>query len=46
MAVYKLFSEKDATILSQYPAQNTGRDEILDISNVFSKDYMPFLMIF
>ena len=33
MAVYKLFSEKDATILSQYPAQNTGRDEILDISN-------------
>ena len=33
MAVYKLFSEKDTTILSQYPAQNTGRDEILDISN-------------
>ena len=33
MAVYKLFPEKDTTILSQYPAQNTGRDEILDISN-------------
>ena len=33
MAVYKLFSEKDATILSQYPAQKTGRDEILDNSN-------------
>ena len=31
MAVYKLFSEKDATILSQYPAQNTGRDEILEL---------------
>ena len=25
MAVYKIFPEKDAFILSQYPAQNTGR---------------------
>ena len=33
MAVYKIFPEKDAFILSKYPAQNTGRDEILDISN-------------
>ena len=33
MAVYKIFPEKDTTILSQFPAQNTGRDEILDISN-------------
>ena len=33
MAVYKIFPEKDTFILSQYPAQNTGRDEILDISN-------------
>ena len=34
MAVYKLFSEQDAFIRSQYPAQNTGRDEILEISNI------------
>jgi hypothetical protein len=33
MAVYKIFPEKDAFILSQYPAQNTGRDEILEVSN-------------
>ena len=33
MAVYKIFPEKDSFILSQHPAQNTGRDEILDISN-------------
>ena len=33
MAVYKIFPEKDAFILSKYPAQNTGRDEILDVSN-------------
>ena len=26
MAVYKLFSEQDAFLRSQYPAQNTGRD--------------------
>ena len=33
MAVYKIFSEKDATIYSDAPTQNTGRDEILDISS-------------
>ena len=33
MAVYKIFPEKDTFILSQYPAQNTGRDEILEVSN-------------
>ena len=33
MAVYKIFPEKDAFILSQYPAQNTGRDEVLEVSN-------------
>ena len=33
MAVYKIFPEKDAFIQSKYPAQNTGLDEILDISN-------------
>ena len=34
MAVYKLFSEQDAFLRSQYPAQNTGRDEVLEISNI------------
>jgi hypothetical protein len=34
MAVYKIFPEKDAFILSQYPSQNTGRDEVLEISNL------------
>ena len=33
MAVYKIFPEKDSFILSQYPAQNTGRDEVLEVSN-------------
>jgi len=32
MAVYKIFTEKDATIYSYYPATNTGIDEILEIS--------------
>jgi len=30
MAVYKLFPEKDATLYSEYPAMNTGIDEILE----------------
>ena len=34
MAVYKIFPEKDAFILSQFPAQNTGRDEVLEVSNL------------
>jgi len=33
MAVYKIFPEKDAYISSKDPAQNTGRDEILEVSN-------------
>ena len=33
MAVYKIFPEKDAFISSHDPAQNTGRDEVLEISN-------------
>jgi hypothetical protein len=32
MAIYKLFPSKDATIYSQYPVMNTGRDEILETS--------------
>ena len=34
MAVYRIFPEKDAFILSDYPAQNTGRDEVLEVSNI------------
>ena len=33
MAIYKIFPEKDTFILSQYPAQNTGRDEVLEVTN-------------
>jgi hypothetical protein len=31
MAIYKLFPDKDATIVSNFPTQNQGRDEILEI---------------
>lgn len=31
MAIYKLFPDKDATIVSNFPAQNQGRDEVLEI---------------
>ena len=30
MAVYKIFPEKDATMYTEFPSQNTGRDEILE----------------
>lgn len=32
MAVYKIFPTSDATMYSKFPAQNTGLDEILEIS--------------
>lgn len=35
MAIYKLFPEKDATLYSAYPNQNTGLDEILEASTTF-----------
>lgn len=31
MAIYKLFPDKDTTIVSNFPTQNQGRDEILEI---------------
>ena len=34
MAVYKIFPEKDATLYSQYPSENTGLDEILELSTI------------
>jgi hypothetical protein len=41
MAVYKIFPEKDATIYSEYPAKNTGLDEILDTSVYLDTDSNP-----
>lgn len=35
MAIYKIFPEKDATLYSAYPTQNTGLDEILEVSTTF-----------
>jgi hypothetical protein len=32
MAIYKIFASSDATIYSKYPQQNTGLDEILEVS--------------
>ena len=32
MAVYNIFASADATLYSLYPAQNTGRDPILEVS--------------
>ena len=38
MAVYKLFPEKDNTLYSAYPTQNTGLDEIIEVSTTFIPD--------
>ncbi len=38
MAIYKIFPEKDATLYSAYPAQNTGLDPILESSTTFLPD--------
>ena len=35
MAIYKLFPEKDATLYSEFPAQNTGLDPILEASTFY-----------
>lgn len=36
MAVYKIFPTKDATIYSGYPKMNTGIDEILEVSKLYT----------
>ena len=38
MAIYKIFPEKDATMYTQYPAMNTGLDEILEASTYLKSD--------
>lgn len=35
MAVYKIFPEKTATLYSEFPNMNTGRDEILELSSYY-----------
>ena len=36
MAVYKIFPEKDATLYSISPSENTGLDEILELSTIYN----------
>lgn len=43
MAIFNIFASADATIYSRYPAKNTGRDSILEISAKNSQDGTRFL---
>lgn len=43
MAIYNIFASADATLYSRYPAKNTGRDSILEISAKNSQDGVRFL---
>lgn len=43
MAVYKIFPSADATLYSAYPAKNTGRDEVVEVSVKNSQDGLRFL---
>jgi len=45
MAVYQIFASADATIYSRYPAKNTGRDPILEVSAKNSQDGLRFLYV-
>jgi len=45
MAIYKIFPEKDAFILSNSTSQNTGRDEVLEISNNGDTPYIKRALI-
>ena len=38
MAVYKLFPEKDSTLYTEWPNQNTGLDQILEASTYIKDD--------
>jgi hypothetical protein len=42
MAIYRIFPSQDTTIYSQYPHMNTGRDEILEISNDLIVDLLEY----
>ena len=43
MAVYQIFASADATLYSRYPAKNTGRDSILEVSAKNSQDGTRYL---
>lgn len=43
MAVYKIFPDADATIYSAYPAKNTGRDSVLEVSVKNTQDELRYL---
>lgn len=43
MAIYKIFPQADATIYSAYPAKNTGRDEVLEVSAKNSQDQQRYV---
>ena len=43
MAIYKIFPSADATVYSAYPAKNTGRDEILELTVKNSSDPLRFV---
>ena len=47
MAIFKIFPEKDATLYSEYPAVNTGRDEILEIGSYYkgTTDYVKRVLV-
>ena len=38
MAIYKIFPEKDSTLYTEFPNQNTGLDEILEASTYINND--------
>jgi len=41
MAIYKLFPTQDTTLYSSYPQDNTGLDEILEVSNTLNTNGTP-----
>ena len=38
MAIYKIFPEKDSTLYTEFPNQNTGLDEIIEASTYIKND--------
>lgn len=47
MAVFKIFPEKDATIYSEFPYTNTGKDEMLEIAAYYkgTEEYVARTLI-
>ena len=38
MAIYKIYPEKDTTLYTEFPSQNTGLDQIIEASTYISQD--------